>query len=179
MPPSSIAVDLSGDEVTSLTATVETVEGYASNISLDLNEELFSNILTHKQSIDFLNETHVLFNVSIRGLPSTYFRKDENVLIQWSFRLFGMEYQSEGKTKATTRLLIRASPPTPPLNPEEIISLVIVLSMVALVLPPILLSICLYRIRQAYRKNNHMFFVRLSDVGALLKKVRSLKSRGC
>ena len=180
MPPSNITVDLSRDKVTSLTAIVETVEGYASNISLNLsylNKKLFSNILT--QRIYVLNETHTLFNVRISGLPSTYIPNDENKLLQWSFRLFGKKYESNGTTEATTHLLILASPPTPPLNPEEISALVVVLSVVVLVLLSILLFVCLYRIRRTYLKNNRMFFVRLSDVGALLNKVCPLKSREC
>ena len=155
MPPRKITVDLSGDKVTSLTAIVETEEGYASNISLNLSyfdKKLFSNILT--QRIYVLNETHTLFNVSINGLPSTYISNDKSELLQWSFRLFGKKYESKGKTEATTHLLIAASP----LNPEEISPLVIVFSVVAvtlLTLLPILLFVCLYCIRQAYLKNNH------------------------
>ena len=180
MPPRNITVDLSGDKVTSLTAIVETVEGYASNISLNLsyfNKKLFSKLLT--QRIYVLNETHTLFNVSISGLPSTYIPSDENELLQWSFRLFGKKYESNGTTETTTHLLIVASPPTPPLNPGEISAIVVVLSVVILVFLSILLFVCLYRIRRTYLKNNRMFFVRLSDVGALLNKVCPLKSREC
>ena len=155
MPPSSITVDLSGDKVTSITAIVKTEEGYASNISLNLSyfdEKLFSKILT--QRIYVLNETHTLFNVSINGLPSTYISNNKNELLQWSFRLFGKKYESNGTTEATTHLLILASPPTSPLNPGEISALVVVFSVVALVLLSILLFVCLYCIRQAYLKNN-------------------------